>query len=132
MNDDACEAYNTNSQIKLRTAMLKSSLCDCSDAAAIATDRNNKQYVSFTDYISKISNTQVKNAKDLVTVMLMYVLIEYSDNYEETLGLWQYHKAAHNDNMIDLESFKFKSRFINTNNADIAKANIFGGLLKCH
>ena len=30
--DDSHETYNTNSQIKFKTSMLKSSLCDYSDA----------------------------------------------------------------------------------------------------
>ena len=32
INDDAYETYNTNSQIKFKTSMLTSSLCDYSDA----------------------------------------------------------------------------------------------------
>ena len=32
INDDARDTYSTNSQIKLKTSMLKSSLCDYSDA----------------------------------------------------------------------------------------------------
>ena len=32
INDDSRETYNTNSQIKFKTSMLKSSLCDYSDA----------------------------------------------------------------------------------------------------
>ena len=32
VNDDACGTYNNNSQTKFKTSMLKSSLCDCSDA----------------------------------------------------------------------------------------------------
>ena len=32
INDDSKETYNTNSQIKFKTTMLKSSLCDHSDA----------------------------------------------------------------------------------------------------
>ena len=31
LNDDARETYNINSQIKFKTTMLKSSLCDYSD-----------------------------------------------------------------------------------------------------
>ena len=62
INDDARRTYNTNSQIKFITSMLKSSLCDYSDAyifvsgnitvvwagvntASIAADRNNKQVI---------------------------------------------------------------------------------------
>ena len=32
MNDDARGTYNTNSQIKFKTTMMKSSLCNYSDA----------------------------------------------------------------------------------------------------
>ena len=32
LNDDLHESYNVNSQIKLKTTMLKSSLCDYSDS----------------------------------------------------------------------------------------------------
>ena len=32
INDDAQGTYNTNSQIKFKLLMLKSSFCDCSDA----------------------------------------------------------------------------------------------------
>ena len=32
LNDDLRESYNVNSQIKLKTTMLKSSLCDYSDS----------------------------------------------------------------------------------------------------
>ena len=45
----------------------------------------------FNDCIIEINNTQVDNAKDIDVVMLMYNLIEYSDNYSKTSGsLWQY------------------------------------------
>ena len=32
MNDDSRETYNVNSQIRFKTSMLKSSLCDYSNA----------------------------------------------------------------------------------------------------
>ena len=32
LNDDSCGTYNTNSRIKFKTLMLKSSLCECIDA----------------------------------------------------------------------------------------------------
>ena len=83
--------------------MLKSSLCDYSDAyilvtgtiavnntAAADADANitNKKVIfkngaPFTNCISEINNTKVDNAKDIV-VMPMYNLIEYSDNYSKT------------------------------------------------
>ena len=45
-----------------------------------------KNCAPFTDCISKINNAQVDNAKDIDIVMLMYNLIEYSDNYSKTFG----------------------------------------------
>ena len=36
INDDSRGTYNTNSQIRFKTSMLKSSLCDCSDAYILA------------------------------------------------------------------------------------------------
>lgn len=54
------------------------------NASATASDRNNKQvtfknYVLFTDSISKTNNAHIDNAKDLDVVMLMY-----SNNYVKT------------------------------------------------
>ena len=121
INDESRGAYNVNSQIKFKTAMLKSSLCDYSDVyilvkgtisvnntAAAGADANNtnkkvifKSCAPFTNCISKINNTQIDNAKDIDIVMSMYNLMEYSDNYAKTTGsLWQYCKdiPARNDN----------------------------------
>ena len=111
INDESRGAYNVNSQIKFKTTMLKSSLCDYSDAyilvkgtisvsntAAAGPAVNNddikvifKNCAPFTNCISEINNTQIDNAKDIDIVMPMYNLIEYSDNYAKTTGsLWQY------------------------------------------
>ena len=89
--------------------MLKSSLCDYSDAyilvkrnksadntaakGAAANDTSNKVIFKicapFTDCISEINNTQVDNTKDIDIVMPMCNLIEYSDNYSKASGrLW--------------------------------------------
>ena len=41
--------------------------------------------------------------------MLMYNLIEHSDNYSKTSGsLWQCYKDDPNDNSTDSKSFKYK------------------------
>ena len=76
--------------------MLKSSLCDHSDAyilvsgtitideegdndaAKWADERENG--VPFTDCISEIDNTQIGNAKDIDVVMPMYNLKKYSNS----------------------------------------------------
>ena len=129
MNDDARGIYNKSSQIKFQTSILKSSLCDYSDAYILASgtititvaeagdaakrlDERNKGVIFkncalFTDCISKINNTQKDNGKNLHAVMPMYNLIQYSDNYSKTSGsLWQYHRDDPNDNMARSESFK--------------------------
>ena len=113
VNDESRGAYNVNSQIKFKTKMLKSSLCDYSDAYILvkgtisvnntaaqgaAANNTNKKVISkscapFTNCVSEINNTQIDNAKDIDIVMPMYNLIEYSDNYAKTTGsLWQYCK----------------------------------------
>ena len=51
--------------------------------------------------------------------MLMYNLIEYSDNYPKTSGsLWQYYKDEPNDNLTDSESFKSKVKLTGNIPAD--------------
>ena len=104
INDESRETYNTGAQIKFKTTMLKSILCDCSDAyipvkgkievddtSADDADANNtnkkvifKNCAPFTDCISEINNTQIDNAKYIDVVMPMYNLIEFSDNYLKT------------------------------------------------
>ena len=101
--------------------MLRSSLCDNSDANILAKgnitvtntaddgaaeNNTNKKVIfkncaPFTSCISKINNTQIDNAEYIDIVMPMYNLIEYSNNYSKTSGsLWQYCKeitAVNND-----------------------------------
>ena len=130
-NDESRGTYNVNSQIKLKTTLLKSSIYDNSDtyilvkgkititgagndeATRQADERDKgvafKNYAPFTNCISEINNTQVDNAKDINIVMPLYNLIECSDNYAKTSGsLWQYYRDEPNDNFVDSESFKSK------------------------
>ena len=114
--------------------MLKSSLCDYSDAyilvkgtiSANNINIKNKEVIfkncaPFTNCISEINNTQIDNAKDIDIVMPMYNLIEYSDNYAKTTGsLWQYCKDIPalnaNDEITEFtggnttDSFNFKEK----------------------
>ena len=104
--------------------MLKSSLCDYSDAyihvkgtitvnntGAGDTDANNtnkkvifKNCAPFTKCVSEINNTNVDDTKDIHIVMPMYNLTEYSNNYSKTSrSLRQYCKdipAVNSDNAI--------------------------------
>ena len=111
VNDKSQGTYNVNSQIKFKTSMLKSSLCDYSDgyilvkgtitvnnSAAANADANNtnkkvifKNCAPFTNCISEINNTQIDNPKDTNVIMPLYNLLEYSPAYKKTSGsLWQY------------------------------------------
>ena len=124
INDESGGAYNVNSQIRFKTIMLKSSLCDYSDAyilvkgtikingigaddAARQADGRDKgasfkNCAPFINCISEINNMQIDNAKDIDIVMPMYNLIEYSDNYAKTSGsLWQYFRDEPDDNNIE-------------------------------
>ena len=68
-----------------------------------------KNCAPFTKYISRINNIDIDNAQDIIIVMPMYSLIEYSNNYSKTSGsLWQYYKDDPNDNITQSESFKSK------------------------
>ena len=145
INDESRGTYNVNSQIKFKTTMLKSSLCDYSDAyilvkrkikirgagadaAARQADERDKgvafkNCARFTNCISEINNTQVDNAKDIDIVMPMYNLIEYSDNYAKTTGsLWQYFRDKPNNNIANSKSFKSKVKITGkTPNSDNKK-----------
>ena len=106
INDESRGTYNTNAQIKFKTTMLKSILCDYSDAyilfkgnitvnntagAGAAANNTNKKvifknYTPFADCISETNNTQVDSAKYIDRVMPMYNLIEYSEIHSKTSG----------------------------------------------
>ena len=106
INDESRGTYNTNAQIKFKTTMLKSILCDYSDAyilfkgnitvnntagAGAAANNTNKRVIfknctPFTECKSETNNTQVDSAKYIDRVMPMYNLIEYSEIYSKTSG----------------------------------------------
>ena len=113
INDESRGTYNVGGQIRFKTAMLKSSLCDYSDAyiyvsgnitvnntAAANADVNNtnkkvifKNCAPFITCISNINNIEVDNCKDIDIIMPMY----------HSGSLRQYCKdipAVNNDNAI--------------------------------
>ena len=142
INDESRGGYTTTgSDIKFKTTMLRSCLCDHADAyilvkgtiaitgvgddaAARRADERNKGVIlkncaPFTKCISKINDTEIDNAQDIDIVMPMYNLIEYSDNYSKTSGsLWQYYKDEPNDNLANSESFKSKVKITGNTPAD--------------
>ena len=65
----------------------------------------------FINCKTEINKAEIDNAKDIDIVMLMYNLIEYTDNYSKTSGgLWQYYRDDPNDNLTESESFKSKMK----------------------
>ena len=151
VNDESKESYSTGSNIKFKTTMLKSSLCNNADAyilvkgiititeagdndAAKQLDERNKSVTfkncaPFTKCVSRIKGTEIDNAQDIFIVMPMYNLIEYSDNCSKTCGsLWKYQKDDTNDTITQSESFKSKIKITgktpaagNTKHVEIAR-----------
>ena len=92
INDEARGTYSSNKQVKFKTSVLRSSLCNYSDAytlvkgnitvnntaddGAVANDTNKKvifkKCAPFTNCISKINNEQIDNAEYIDIVMSMY------------------------------------------------------------
>ena len=82
--------------------MLRSDKCDYSDACIVVKGRisdtgtnngnrrnkkiNFKNNAPFRSCIAKINNTLIGNVEDLDILILMYNLLEYSDNYSITSG----------------------------------------------
>ena len=148
INDESRGSYTSN-DIKFKTTMLRSNLCDYgdayihvkgrititgagdNDAAKRLGERNKgvifKNCAPFTKCLSRINNTDIDTAQDIDIVMSMYDLIEYSDNYWKKSGsLWQYYKDDPNDNITHSESFKSKRKITdktpgagNTKNVEI-------------
>ena len=98
INDESQGKYDSSS-IKFKTSMIRSDLCDYSDAYILVSgavtitgvgDDNAKRIdkintgvifencVPFTNCISTINNTQKDNVEYIDVVMPMYKLIEYS------------------------------------------------------
>ena len=87
--------------------MLRSDLCDFSDAYIVVkgtmtvTNPDNNAHdkklafkinAPFVSCILKINITLADNAEDLVVVMPMYNLLEYSKNYSKITGsFWNYY-----------------------------------------
>ena len=106
--------YSVNKSIRFKTSMLKSDLCDCSEAYIVVKGRIRvegdndaktkskkvifKSNATIRSCISRIDNTFIDNAEDLDIVIPMYNLLEYSDNCYMTSGsLWNYYRDEVND-----------------------------------
>ena len=101
--------YNENKSIRLKTPILRSNLCDYSDAYILVKgkivvtargvdngannirDKRNRPVIlnnnaPFVSCITRINGELTEDADDLDIVMPMYNLLEYSKNYRKTIG----------------------------------------------
>ena len=145
--------YNTSKPIRFKTSMLRSDLCDYSDAyvwvkgTITVTNPNNnvnfdrrltlKNNAPFISCISKISGELVENAEDLDIVMPMYNLLEYSKNYEKTSGsVFNYYRDEPNEAEIandngainisirNSKSFDYKTKIAGTLAANVLEKEV--------
>ena len=131
---DYGEGKEDSTTVKFETKVIKSSLCDYSDAYILVTgnitatggDANTrvafKNCAPFTKCITHINDEHVDNADNLDIIMPMYNLIEYSNNYSDTSGSsWHFKRDEQHMNngnpanvtTADSSSFKYKSSFLN-------------------
>ena len=96
--DQSEKNYSVNKEIRIKTSMLRSDLCDFSDTYIvvkgniIVTNPDNakrnkviafKNNAPLINCISKINGVKIDNAEDLDVVMPMYNLLECSKNYRK-------------------------------------------------
>ena len=108
--------YNENKSIRFKTPMLRSDLCDYSDAYILVKgtitvmapgvnnnannirDKRNRPLIlknnaPFVSCITRINGELIEDADDLDIVMPIYKLLEYSKNYRKTIGsLYNYYR----------------------------------------
>ena len=93
---------NENKPISFKTPMLRSDLCDYVDAYILVNgkitvtgnnprDRQNKPLIlknnaPFVSCMTRINGELIEDADDLDIVMPMFNLLEYSKNYNKTIG----------------------------------------------
>ena len=120
-NDLPSCQYSINKNIRFKASVLRSDLCDYSDAyifvkGRITVEGDNddkirnqklifKNNAPFRSSISKINNTFIDDGEDPDNAMPMYNLLEYCDNYSMTLGsLWNYYRDEVNYNAIESDN----------------------------
>ena len=115
-SSSAEDMYKPTKEIRFKTSMLQSDLCDFSDGYIVFkgmvtltkdADRNlidvRNRFLALknnglsTNCIPKINNVLIDNAEDLDVVIPMYDLIQYSKNYRKTTGsLWNHYRDEAN------------------------------------
>ena len=145
------DTYNENKSIRFKTPMLRSNLCDYSDAYILVNgtitvagnnlrDRRNrllifKNNAPFVSCITRINGELIEDADDLDIVMSMYNLLEYSKNYRKTTGsLYNYYRDELSDDtnpdnnqfnnikVVNSNTFKYKNNANNQSTKDIELA----------
>ena len=117
--------YNENKSIRFKTPMLRSNLCDYSDAYVLVKgtitvtdlganngannirDKRNRPLIlknnaPFVSCITRINGELIEDADDLDIVMSMYNLLGHSKNYRKTIGLlYNYYRDELSDDADD-------------------------------
>ena len=117
--------YNENKSIRFKTPILRSNLCNYSDAYILVKgtitvttpgvnnnannirDKRNRPVIlknnaPFVSCITRINGKLIEDADDLDIVMSMYNLSEYSKNYRKTIGsLYNYYRDELSDDAVD-------------------------------
>ena len=131
------DTYNENKSIRLKTPMLRSNLCDYSDAYILVKGtvtvngvvngaeneilRRNRTLIlknnaAFASCMTKINNEFIEDVDDLDIVIPMYNLLEYSKNYRKTIAsLYNYYRD-------ELSDDNNPNNFLNTN---VVNSNAF-------
>ena len=108
--------YGIGYPIKFDTKLIKPNLCDYSEAYILVKENIQnkpanssvcfKNCVPFRTCSSYINDEFLETAKEIDVTMLMYNLLEYSDNYEDSTGsLYHFKKSeitTKNDNNADV------------------------------
>ena len=132
------DTYNENKSIRFKTPMLRSDLCDYSDAYILVKgtitvtangDNNNadnirdkrnrplisKNNAAFVSCITRINGELIEDTDDLDIAMPMYNLLEYRKNYRKTIGsFYNYYRdevggnANNIDNTVNSNTFRYK------------------------
>ena len=139
VNDLPGGQYSMNKNIRFKNSMLRSDLCDYSDAYVVVKEtvtvtdtdndnkrnkklvyKNNKNNAWSRSSISKVNNRSIDNAEDLDIFMPMYNLLKYSDNYSMTSGsLWNYYRDGINDDENENDANK---NMVNHNKTTTSKS----------
>ena len=159
VHDQSNNDYDVSKPIRFKTPMLRSNLCDYSEAyvwvrgtITIVNANNNSNFnrqltlnnnAPFIPCISKINGELVENVEDLDVMMPMYNLLEYSKNYQNTTGSrFNFYRDEPKSDLvgnIDIsirgsESFDYKTKIIGrlANHPANEKRNITIGILLKH